>query len=54
MIAYGAEDARRILGRRSAEIDRILGFTGRSVMVHRDDLVLFPAADDGRKDEATA
>ena len=54
MIAYGADDARRILGRRSAEIDRLLGFAGRSVMVHRDDLVLFPAADDGRKDEATA
>lgn len=54
MIAYGAEDARRIVGRRSAEIDEILGFAGRSVMVHRDDLVLFPAADDGRKDEATA
>ncbi len=54
MIACGAGDARRILGRRSAQIDEILGYAGRSVMVHRDDLVLFPAPDDEEKGEATA
>ncbi len=40
MIAYGADEARRIMGRRSGEIPGILGYAGRDVMVHRDDLVL--------------
>jgi len=35
-----AEDARRIAGRKSAEIERLLGFRGRDEMVHRDDLVV--------------
>ncbi|MEI8393817.1 MAG: glutamate 5-kinase [Rhodospirillaceae bacterium] len=38
--AYAAEDARRIAGRRSAEIEKIIGFRGRDEMIHRDDLVL--------------
>ncbi|GAB4189866.1 MAG: glutamate 5-kinase [Thalassobaculales bacterium] len=38
--AYSAEDARRILGHRSGEIERILGYRGRDEMIHRDDLVL--------------
>ncbi|MBP0494456.1 glutamate 5-kinase [Pararoseomonas indoligenes] len=38
--AYDAESARRIAGRRSAEIEAILGWRGRDVMVHRDDMVL--------------
>ncbi|MCC7426217.1 MAG: glutamate 5-kinase [Alphaproteobacteria bacterium] len=37
---YAAEDARRILGRRSSEIAAILGWRGRDEMIHRDDLVL--------------
>ncbi|MBI1206626.1 MAG: glutamate 5-kinase [Azospirillum sp.] len=37
--AYAADDARRIIGRRSAEIAAILGFRGRDEMIHRDDLV---------------
>ena len=40
LVAYAAEDARRIAGRRSAEIERLLGFRGRDEMVHRDDLVV--------------
>ncbi|WP_051340517.1 glutamate 5-kinase [Azospirillum halopraeferens] len=40
LCAYAAEDARRILGRRSAEIEAVLGFRGRDVMIHRDDLVM--------------
>ena len=40
LVAYAAEDARRIAGRRSADIERLLGFRGRDEMVHRDDLVV--------------
>jgi glutamate 5-kinase len=38
--AYDAEDAERIKGRSSADILSILGFGGRSEMVHRDHLVM--------------
>ncbi len=38
--AYAADDARAIAGRRSAEIEAILGFRGRDEVIHRDDLVL--------------
>jgi glutamate 5-kinase len=38
--AYSDGDAARILGRKSAEIERLLGFRGRDEIVHRDDLVL--------------
>ena len=40
LVAYGAEDAARIAGRRSTEIEDILGFRGRDEMIHRDDLVM--------------
>jgi glutamate 5-kinase len=40
LVAYAAEEARRIAGRKSAEIERLLGFRGRDEMVHRDDLVV--------------
>lgn len=40
LIAYSADDARRILGHKSREIEAILGFRGRDEMIHRDDLVL--------------
>ena len=40
LIAFDAEDAERIKGRSSAEITSILGFSGRTEMIHRDDLVL--------------
>jgi glutamate 5-kinase len=38
--AYDILDARKIVGRRSGEIEPILGFAGRSELIHRDDLVL--------------
>ena len=38
--AYSAEDARRIMGHRSEEIEAILGWRGRDELIHRDDLVL--------------
>ena len=40
LIAYDANDADTIKGRSSANILSILGFTGRTEMIHRDDLVL--------------
>jgi glutamate 5-kinase len=40
LVAYAADDARRIAGRKCAEIERLLGFRGRDEMVHRDDLVV--------------
>ncbi len=38
--AYAAEDAVRIAGRKSAEIEAILGYRGRDELIHRDDLVV--------------
>jgi glutamate 5-kinase len=40
LVAYDVEDAEKIKGRSSADILSILGFGGRTAMVHRDDLVL--------------
>jgi glutamate 5-kinase len=38
--AYSDIDAARIIGRKSADIETVLGFRGRDEIVHRDDLVL--------------
>ncbi len=38
--AYSHADAERIRGRRSAELEALLGYRGRDEMIHRDDLVL--------------
>jgi glutamate 5-kinase len=40
LAAYGAADAERIAGKRSLEIEAILGYRGRDEMIHRDDLTL--------------
>jgi len=40
LVAYDADDAEKIKGRSSADVLLILGFTGRTEMIHRDDLVL--------------
>lgn len=40
LCAYSAGDAQAIKGRKSHDIEQILGFRGRDEMVHRDDLVL--------------
>ena len=40
LIAYDANDAETIKGRSSADVLLILGYTGRTEMIHRDDLVL--------------
>jgi glutamate 5-kinase len=44
VIAYSDADTARIMGRRSSEIETLLGFRGREELIHRDDLVILPAA----------
>jgi glutamate 5-kinase len=41
--AYSDGDTARIMGRKSADIEAVLGFRGRDEIVHRDDLVLLKA-----------
>jgi glutamate 5-kinase len=40
LVAYSSGDAERLRGRKSTEIDALLGFHGRAEIIHRDDLVL--------------
>ncbi len=40
LVAYGSDEARLIMGRKSTDIAEILGEVHRGVMIHRDDLVL--------------
>lgn len=41
LAAYSSDEAAAIKGCRSDQIEDLLGYRGRSVMVHRDDMVLF-------------
>lgn len=38
--AYGADDAKKIMGKNSKETEAILGYKGRDALVHRDDMVI--------------
>jgi glutamate 5-kinase len=40
LVTYDAADAMRIIGKKTNEIEPILGFRGRDEMVHRDDMVM--------------
>jgi glutamate 5-kinase len=40
LIAYSNADAARIIGKKSGEIARILGYDGRAELIHRDDMAL--------------
>jgi glutamate 5-kinase len=40
LAAYNASDAERIAGKRTVEIEAVLGYRGRDEMIHRDDLIL--------------
>ncbi len=40
LVAYNATDAERIAGKRSLEIEAILGYRGRDEIIHRDDMTL--------------
>ncbi|PLX44619.1 MAG: glutamate 5-kinase [Hyphomicrobiales bacterium] len=47
IVSYGHEEAARIIGRNSADIAQILGYDGRTEMIHRDDLVVSKGLSDG-------
>ena len=40
LVAFDATDALRIQGRKTREIESVLGYSGRAEMIHRDNLVL--------------
>jgi glutamate 5-kinase len=40
LIAYARADAELIIGKKSSEIEKILGHAGRSELIHRDDMAL--------------
>ncbi|CAA7618775.1 glutamate 5-kinase [Magnetospirillum sp. UT-4] len=40
LVAYSADEARRIMGRKSSGIEAALGYRGRDELIHRDDLVM--------------
>ncbi|MFK7764429.1 MAG: glutamate 5-kinase [Roseobacter sp.] len=40
LVRYTAEETNRILGRRSQEIEAVLGYPARAALIHRDDMAL--------------
>ena len=40
LIAYNADDARKICRAKSGKIETLLGYRGRDEMIHRDDMAL--------------
>jgi glutamate 5-kinase len=40
LVAYSSEDAKKILGSKSSEIENILGYGGREELIHRSDMVM--------------
>ncbi len=40
LVAYSTDKAARIIGKRSSEIEAVLGAPGRAELIHRDDMVL--------------
>ena len=40
LIAFDVEDAKKIVGKRSSEMEAALGYRGRAEMIHRDDMLL--------------
>jgi len=48
LTAYASASADRIIGRQSSEIVSLLGYNGRSEMIHRDDLVMSQTASNGQ------
>jgi glutamate 5-kinase len=43
LVTYDVLDAQRIAGKKTSEIELVLGFRGRDEMVHRDDMVIMGA-----------
>ena len=46
--AYSDSDAAKIMGRKSLDIERMLGFRGRDEMIHRDNLVMLDRSSSGQ------
>ena len=40
LVAYSADEARKIMGAKSAEIEKRLGYKGRTALIHRDDMAI--------------
>lgn len=40
LIRYTAEEAKKIAGHKSGEIEALLGYAGRAALIHRDDMVV--------------
>ena len=40
LMRYDAVEARQVAGRRSADIEAILGYAGRTALIHRDDMAM--------------
>ena len=38
--AYSSGDAKKIIGHKSTEFEKILGYRGRNEIVHRDDMAI--------------
>ena len=49
LCAYSDDDANRIAGHKSGDIEALLGYRGRDEMIHRDDLVLIDATTDAAR-----
>ncbi|MDJ0615098.1 MAG: glutamate 5-kinase [Rhizobiaceae bacterium] len=50
--SYDMEDAKKVLGKRSDEIEALLGMTARGAMIHRDNLVLKTSVQEVERDDA--
>ncbi len=40
LVRYTAQEARALIGKRSGEIEAVLGYPGRAALIHRDDMAL--------------
>lgn len=47
LVAYDADEAMRVLGKASRDIEAVLGYPGRAEMIHRDDMALRLGYDPG-------
>ncbi len=54
IVAYDMAEATKILGCKSEQIAELLGYSGRSEMIHRDDMVLKPRAAASKSTDETA
>jgi len=40
LVGYTADEGRKIMGVKSAEIESLLGYKGRTALIHRDDMAI--------------